>query len=96
MFKVKNAMGQVNQLNQEFQDEESEINKSMLNADTTLLTTIAKVSVDVGLDVIGDDAADPLKPLKEGVIQIGKDVGQAIKISNQVGDTSTALENAIK
>ncbi len=94
--KVKAALEQVNTLNQQFQSQEQDLNKDMLGADTTVLTTIAKVSVDLGLIVVGDEDADPLKPLKEGVIQIGKDVGKAIVIDTQVGATLTALESAIQ
>lgn len=93
--KVKAALTQVQTLNDDFQSQEQAINQDMLNADATLLTTTVNVLVDVGLMAVGDEATDPIKPLKEGIVQIGKDVGKAIYVSTQVGDTLTALEAAI-
>jgi hypothetical protein len=93
--KVKAALQQVNTLNQQFQTEQQDINKDMLGADKTIDTTIVKVSVDVGALAAGG-GANPVTPLKEGIIQVGKDVGKAIVVDGEVSATLTALESALQ
>ncbi|OUS22362.1 hypothetical protein DI396_07885 [Litorivita pollutaquae] len=94
--KVAAALKLVEELNTQFQEQEQSLNADMLAADVAYATMAINVSIKIGEMAAGDEAADPITPLIEGVIKIGQDVGKALQLTGEIQDTLTALMEAVQ
>ncbi|MGJ8629389.1 MAG: hypothetical protein ACSHXB_20750 [Sulfitobacter sp.] len=93
--KVAAALSLVNTLNSQFSEQEQELNQDMFAADEAFATTAVNVSIAIGEMALGDEAADPITPLIEGVTQIANDVGKALLLTGDIQDTLNELEAAL-
>ncbi|MDJ0834933.1 MAG: hypothetical protein QNK37_00370 [Acidobacteriota bacterium] len=77
----------VKQLNESFDQDQQKFNQTILSAGTTLIATVVDVSIDIAAE------EPPIKPLIQGVTQIGKDVITEIKLTRESIDLLEQLED---